>query len=362
MHKSISIFFILFHTSLFAQDSTSNNSKLITSGYIKSVETIYFDKINQTNTTGHLIHNRLNYKWKPNNDLFFVGELRNRFFYGEAGSENQKPIFKSSIERLYADYQKNKFSVRLGRQRVNWGIATIWNPNDILNAYNFLDVDYEERPGTDAVKLQYTTNEFSHIELVQSGFGKNQITAGKIYLNKNGYDYQLIAGLYKGNPTLGMGWAGNIKDAGFKGEAQYYFNNIKSLRQLNLTLGIDYMFKNAWYLNTGVLYNSNGLDSKIVNGQLLDFQLSAKNLMPTKYNLMVMAQKEINPLSAIGLTMVYAPRVDLFILMPSFRYSIATNLDLDLIWQSFYLNRQSKLRGLSELGFFRLRWSFGNKN
>ncbi len=34
---------------------------------------------------------------------------------------------------------------------------------------------------------------------------------------------QLITGWYNEHLTLGAGWAGNIKDAGFKGEVQYFF-------------------------------------------------------------------------------------------------------------------------------------------
>ena len=56
------------------------------------------------------------------------------------------------------DYRDNKINFRIGRQRINWGTTTIWNPNDIFNAYNFLDFDYEERPGMDGGKFQYIFN------------------------------------------------------------------------------------------------------------------------------------------------------------------------------------------------------------
>jgi hypothetical protein len=362
MKKLLCILFLMSSSWLVAQDSTSVNPQWSFNGYLKTVETIHFDNINNTNTSGHLLHNRLNLKFTPTQNLFFVGELRNRFFYGEAGAENKKPVLKSEVERLYADWQKKKWNIRVGRQRVNWGMAAIWNPNDILNAYNFLDVDYEEKPGNNAIRLQYNTNDFSHVEFVQSGLGKNQITAVQYFINHKGYDFQWIAGNYKGQPTLGMGWAGNILDAGFKGEAQYYFNKQVALRQLNFTMGLDYMFKKGWYINTGMLYNSNGLDKKIEQGQYLNLQLSAKNLMPTKYNMLLMFQKEINPLSAFSLTTIYAPKADLFILMPSLKYSLRTNLDADIIWQSLYLNKMGYLKNYSQMGFLRLRWSFGIKN
>lgn len=91
-------------------------------------------------------------------------------------------------------------------------------------------------------------------------------------------------------------------------------------------------------------------------------QLSAKNLMPTKYNLLIMTQKEINPLSSFSFTALYAPQVDLLLLMPGFKYSIASNLDLDIILQTFYIQQQNQFQNKSTLGFFRCRWSFGIKN
>ena len=358
MRKLTLILCLMIGNYLFAQDSITKNTNWSFNGYVKIVETIQFDNITNTSISGHLIHNRLNLKWEPTSNIYFVGELRNRFFYGEAGPEDKKPIFKSEIERLYTDIQADKWNFRIGRQRVNWGISTIWNPNDIFNAYNFLDVDYEERPGSDAVKVEYNYNSFSHLEFVHSSFGRNQISAAKYYINKSNYDFQFIAGNYKGGATIGTGWAGNIKDAGFKGEVQYFLNNEESYKQLNITFGMDYMLKKGWYINTGFLYNSKGLDQKLLKNEYLNLQLSAKNLMPTKYNMLIMLQKEINPLSIFGLSIIYAPKVNLLLITPSLKFNIANNLDVDVIWQSFYINREKRFQSLSDIGFFRLRWSF----
>jgi len=358
MQKYTLILCLLMSNVLLAQDTVPKISNLRFNGYIKLVETIEFDQINHSNTSGHLLHNRMNLKWIPTSTTYFVGELRNRLFYGEAGSINHKPVFKSEIERLYTDIQVAKWNIRLGRQRVNWGIATIWNPNDLFNAYNFLDVDYEERPGSDAAKIQYSFSSFENIAFVHSGLGKHQISAAKYFINKGGYDFQFIAGNYKGDPTIGTGWAGNIMDAGFKGEIQYYMNGNEALKQLNLTIGFDYLFKKGWYVNTGYLYNSQGLNEKLQVNQHLNLQLSSKNPMPTRHNMLIMLQKDLNPLSSVGLSVVYAPNVDLLLLMPSFKLNLIQNLDADLIWQSFFLNRASTFQGINSLVFFRLRWSF----
>ena len=60
--------------------------------------------------------------------------------------------------------------MRIGRQRINWGVNLAWNPNDLFNAYSLIDFDYQERSGVDAIRFQYYTGEMSSIEFaIQPG-------------------------------------------------------------------------------------------------------------------------------------------------------------------------------------------------
>lgn len=364
-----------------AQDS-SVQKKFELNGYIKAVEMYRFDKMNHMNFASHLIHNRVNFKWKPNKTVSFTAELRNRVFLGEQirmvpgfveGLRNEQEylnlqkawiqgkdvVFHTNIERLYVDFKKRNWDLRLGRQRINWGIATTWNPNDIFNAYNFLDVDYIERPGTDAASLHLKTSDNANIEFVYSSVAnKKSIVASRFSINKWNYDFQLIAGLYQGVFTMGTGCAGNIHNAGFKGEVQYYSGNKQIKNLLNAAIGLDYMFKKGWYVSLGGLYNSNGINGEISNWQNLDLKLSARNLMPGKWSYITTVQKEITPLFSAGTSFVYSPKLNLIIWMPSISYNISSTLDADLIYQSFYLKNEGHLTGVTDIGFIRLRYSF----
>lgn len=366
-----------------AQDTAVAAKKFSVTGYLKGLETYSIDKLNHNNTWGSLLHNRINTKWKPNNHLTFVAELRNRIFWGgqlqqvpdfalllrnpneqwnlqKAWINNRNLVIHSNTERLYVDLKNDKWSTRIGRQRINWGMATTWNPNDIFNAYNFLDVDYEERPGSDALSLQHRLSDFSHIEGVYSTAGnKKQIAAARYFLNKWNYDLQLIAGMYHGTATLGAGWAGSIKETGFKGELQYYFANKDSAAQFNLTIGFDHVFKGGWYTGLGALYNSLGLNQTISNLEELNLNLSAKNLMPARFSYLASVRKEITPLSSVVCTMIYSPGINLLIFSPGISYNISSQLDADLIWQSFFLSYQNSFQGIRDIGYLRLKWSFG---
>ena len=365
-----------------AQDTLKIKPSININGYLKGLESVAFGKINHTSSTNHLLHNRLNLKYKPNKTILLAAEFRNRLFFGEQVKatsqfveqltnsteqfnmqklwvQSSVVVLHTNIERLYVDLTKQKWNARIGRQRVNWGIASTWNPNDIFNVYNFLDFDYQERPGIDGIKLQYLSSNVSNIELVYSSTNSNKNSvASKFAINLWNYDFQFIAGSYKGNATLGTGWAGNIKDAGFKGELQYYFKDNYSTSQLNAVIGLDYMFNKGLYLDLGGLYNSNGLTKSVNNWNEINLNLSAKNLMPAKYSFIVSLRKEISPIASISNNLVYSPGLKLLILMPSFSYNISNSIDTDLMSQLFFMQTPSSFKEVTVIGYFRLRYSF----
>ena len=66
-----------------AQDSTDTPKKFTINGYIKSLQTLTFDKNFNDLVSGNLIHNRINMKWRPSEKFTAVAEFRNRLFWGE---------------------------------------------------------------------------------------------------------------------------------------------------------------------------------------------------------------------------------------------------------------------------------------
>lgn len=383
MKKLLPILFFL-SAALVArtQDSTGLPKKLTLSGYIKDLQTLAFDKDFKELVSGNLIHNRINLKWKPSDKFTAVAEFRNRLYWSEqvritpgfssmlrnnnewvnmqkAWINNRSWVLHTNTERLYVDYRNNKFNIRMGRQRINWGIATTWNPNDIFNTYNFLDFDYEERPGVDGAKLQYIfKNATAELAYSNTGSKNGNIAALKYNFNKWNYDVQFISGWYKDHPTLGTGWAGYIKDAGLKGEIQYFFKTRDSASHLNITIEGDYMFKKGWYVNAGLLFNSGGLYQAVQNWDTISLKLSPENPMPTKWNILITTAKEITPLLSANMSVLYAPGTNLLILFPSLKYNMSVNLDLDLVWQSFFAEINNNFGAVSNTCYLRIKWSF----
>ncbi len=371
----------------FSQDSVGvekkeAEKKLEWNGYIKNLETFVFNKSFKENTYSVLFHNRLNLKWKPSDKLTAVAELRNRLIWGsevrsvtsyasllrnsnewlnlqKVWINTRSFVMHTNVERLYINYHTTKWNVRVGRQRINWGVTTTWNPNDIFNTYNFLDFDYEERPGADGAKLQYLFNSVSNIEAAYTYTGNNNasVAALRYSLNKWGYDMQIITGWYRDYPTIGAGWAGSINNVGFKGEMQYFILPKDTASIANISTQMDYMFKNGWYVNVGFLIAGHGLNKPVNNWNEINLKFSPEHPMPTKWNVIITTSKQFTPLFSGTFSTVYAPGTNLLILFPMLQYNIATNLDIDLIWQSFFSDVQDIFQAISHQAYVRIKWS-----
>tara|TARA_R110000868_G_scaffold4211_1_gene26399 strand:- start:48483 stop:49631 length:1149 start_codon:yes stop_codon:yes gene_type:complete len=368
----------------FNSTAQEKEQQLFLSGYVKNLhEFSFIDNLNQLQWTT-LLHNRLNFKYVPSEEITVRLELRNRLFYGDNVKnilgfsnfisqdngiidlswnviDNRSLLFNTIIDRALINYTKGNWDITLGRQRVNWGMNLVWNPNDIFNTYNFLDFDYEERPGSDAIRIQYYLDDFSKIEVAaKKGRGEdNHIMAAMYKFNTWAYDIQLITGIIQKDWVIGTGWAGNLKDAGFKGEISYfvpYENYIDSENVLSASVSVDYGFKKGLYINGSILYNSSANEASSGLGALLYSTLSAKNLMPYTYSGFLQLAEEFTPIFNGSLSTIYSPTNHSVIIMPSLDYSIATNLELNFTGQSFFEFEDYKTLGNSL--FVRLRWSF----
>lgn len=379
--------------ALKAQDNTTKNYYV--SGYLKQMQTLLFfneaypdfqqGKLVDTFLQDNLIHSRLNFDWQMNDALRLRADLRTRIFYGDLVratpdyggliddvnndyldlsvvllNENAWAIH-SMLDRLYLEYINNNLEVRLGRQRINWGINTVWNPNDIFNAFAFTDFDYEERPGSDALRVKYYTGFASSIELAVRAFDDfDEATIAALWkFNKWTYDFQLLAGYTYQDIALGGGWAGNLGDAGFKGEFTYFLPlEDDKENAFAASLGVDYSFSNSIYAGLGYLYNSQGtVNASVTN--LFNFELSARNLYPYRHALFAQMSYPITPLLNSGAAFIYSP-VDTHALFfnPSFTYSIKENWDIDLIGQLTFDKGEDEYRSPIQAAFMRLKWSF----
>lgn len=334
------------------------------SGYVKNLHELSFvNNIRYSEYTA-LFHNRINFRYQ--HKAFKVRlELRNRLFYGKGVNneqgfskiigmdsglvdlswnlvEDHHVLFNTTIDRALVNYTKGNWDITIGRQRVNWGMNLAWNPNDIFNTYNLLDFDYEERPGSDAVRIQYYLGDFNKLEVTakKGRSGADHIAAILYKFNKWSYDIQIFSGIYHKDWVSGLGWAGNLKEAGFKGEMTYFVpfeNYYNSQNTLSTSISVDYAFQKGLFVNGSVLYNSAANEYYVEDlGGLVHGDLSAKNLMPFKFSYFLQLSKEINPILNWNVSTIYSGTRQSVIFMPSFNYSLSNNWNFSLITQSFF--------------------------
>jgi len=382
------IVFLQFSTnqSIAQENQSWTKENIQFSGYVKYLNTSQFRNLDAINND-NLLHNRLNLKVYLNEYFTTSLEIRNRVFWGNSLQLNpnyaqlvdinsqdidlsaflvEEPalLVLSKIDRLNINYQSDKWNITLGRQRINWGKNLVWNPNDLFNAYSFVDFDYEERPGTDALLIQYYISGSSSIETAinyTDSFHDNTF-ALKYNFNKYNYDFQILASKYIKDYMLGLGWEGSIKDVGFKGELSYFTpkDTTDDSDTLAASLSFDYYFKNGLSMTISGLYNSLGISNR-ENFELTQFtslQLSAKQFMPNKTSFFIQLSKSITPAFTTSFSTIYATELNGVFMMPQLSYNLSQNWDFDTTAQIFYGKQNANFDNVGNSIFLRFRWSY----
>jgi Protein of unknown function (DUF1302) len=353
-------------------------------GYVSTVQTAQFDSLSGGFLNDNFIHNRLNFKGYVNEKITFAAEFRNRLFTGDmvnAGKAYSKLIsddegfmnlswnlineqsffLNTTIDRIWIDYNSGKVEARIGRQRINWGQTLVWNPNDIFNAYSFFDIDYIERPGSDAVRIQYYPGSSSDVEVAVKANYKDQVTAASLYrFNKWGYDIQFLGGLFNSTDIVaGTGWSGAIGSVSFRGEASWF----RSARNFSdssgtgiITIGFDKTFKNNSAAQAQIMYSNNPVKLTDFN-TIYSGNLSARSLAFSRFSAFGQFSYPVTPLLNLSVSGMWFPDLNGYFAGPSMDYSLAENIDFSMFWQHF-ANRNGSHRMRINLVFLRVKISF----
>ena len=363
-------------------------SKMTLSGHVQNLNTVMMQNVSSEWHSMGSLDNRLNFKYYPHPNWTFTASARNQLTFGQLVYENHpyyadllvsddgylnltkswsrdsSYVLYTNLDRANLEFSKGKFNVRVGRQRINWGINLVWNPNDIFNTFNFYDFDYVERPGCDAVRVQYYSGATSSFE---GGFkmdADNKITSAIMYkFNRWNYDFQMMGGVMEDDIVLGGGWSGSIKDAGFSGEGSWFRdrNNFADTTGVFIfSASANYTFKNSLFVHGSFLYNSAGTTGNAGWGSALIIlgNLSPKTLTLARYSLFAQASIPITPLIKADLSSIINPNDGSFFIGPSFDFSLSDNITLLFMSQLFSGNPGTEFGDIGQLYYLRLKWSF----
>ncbi len=410
MKKNVGYFICLFLCSslLFSQNG---EQKFQYNGYLSGMPQIMVSesdaldlsvlppaikKVSQTFYQG-VVHNRFNLYWYPSGKITTSVQFRNQLLYGDFTKQgeyedgfqkegyllpltfnqtfDESGLIQLTADRLWFKYSVDKFDFTIGRQRINWGQTFAWNPNDIFNTYNFFDFDYVERPGADAVRLQYYPGYTSTIDVAVKLDGNDNLTSAALFrLNKWGIDFQFIGGYFgkigtdeKGSDFIGgFGLTTDFKGLSLRTESTYIAPLENSFNRKELLLsstGVDYTFKNNLFVGAEYLYSSAVSQTSTAGfWKINSAPVTIRNLAYTKHSFFAQTSYPLTPLITAALSAMYFHGTDLkgYYLGPSIDYSLGDNLELALFYQYFYfqLDLTVEITNQAHLGFLRLKWSF----
>lgn len=363
------------------------------SGYLSDMQSVYH--IPDHWLWENNLHNRLNLDLYPTTWLSGSLQIRNRAIigntirkipgYGEALDGDQGWVdmtwvadgnlgdsagyaLTSTVDRLWLQFTFGNLEIKAGRQRINWGQTLVWNPNDIFNSYSYFEVDYPERPGSDALRLSYYTGNASTIEIASKVDSANRVTAaGYFRFNTFGFDIQFMGGIYQEEDlVLGAGWSGNLGSTAFRGEVSY-FRDLDQFQDttgyLMTSLGFDYTFPNSLMIQAEGLYSAFAKEMDMNSFlQFYSGNLDVKNLGFTPWSFFGNISYPLTPLITGAFATIWYPDWKGVYLGPTFDFSLNSNLDLSLILQYFTAEFEDPSgvtsRENNTFGFLRFKWSF----
>lgn len=372
-------FYLLIYSALFAQ------SKFEFNGYLQNMQTVWASEQIENWLFQNSITNRINFAYYTTDEITIKASLRNIFDYGQFISllpnydqiatadngylnltkkitSNKSSIFYSNIDRLNLIYSSGDWEIQMGRQRINLGMSMIWTPNDIFNSFSFLNFDYVEKSGSDAIRVQYYTDVASSIQLVSKLNSDNELSSA-IIVKQNilSYDFQVLSGIMEKDIVIGGGWAGQISDAGFTGEFTY-FRDKKNFADTTgifvMSLGGNYTFSNSLMVQGEFLYNSSGRTGQNLNNNLFSLEYSAKNLSRSKYSLFGQLSYPITPLMTGSLSSIYNPSDHSYFLNPSLEISLNENVYLLTSGQIFIGDHNTEWGDYGQFYYLRIKWNF----
>lgn len=173
--------------------------------------------------------------------------------------------WRHKVYRGWVGAEKEGRLLRIGRQRIAWGAGKIWNPTDVLNPYQPLSLEREERRGVDSLYLRRGWRELGQLELVYAAQDRwrDAHLLGRAKNHFKTMDYSFMGGHAAGEKD---GWmaggdlAMDLKGGQLHGELTYSDPQNRT-PFWKVLIGYEYGFTDSW-LNLEYYRNGRGSRDK----------------------------------------------------------------------------------------------------
>jgi hypothetical protein len=184
------------------------------------------------------------------------------------------------VDRLHFKQTLGRWDIVLGRQRIAWGTGRVWNPTDLFNPINPTSFAKIEKDGVDAALVRLHIGDFTDLSVVvnpQKDWKENN--AGfRFRTNYSEFDFSLMGGVFDSRVIVGGDFAGNLWDAGVRGEGIVSANRRDvGSKFVKMAAGVDYQFTSTLYALAEYHFNGEGARhpsqydlSRLANGEIVN--------------------------------------------------------------------------------------------
>jgi len=266
------------------------------------------------------------------------GDLSDRLYPKKGDSISSFGLFQN-LDRFYITLRTDLADVFAGRQPIAWGSARFINPTDVIAPFAFNELDKEERPGVDAIRIRVPLGMMDELDLgfiVGKKFKSDNnafFFRGKVYQFHT--DISAIVMAFRKHLLIGLDLARAIGGAGFWLESAYVrphcFRDNRAQEEedyFRASVGLDYNLNSKTYGFVEYHFSSAGKNNPERYLELLGtsaFREGAVYLFGKHY-LNMGCIYQITPLTPFTGTIILNLSDGSLILSPSFEYNIAENI------------------------------------
>ncbi len=189
---------------------------------------------------------------QPYGDLEYELVQSHNVFYGQ------------NFYRAYGEIDLGVLDVRVGRQKIEWGVMRLFSPGDLFHPLPLFDVEKMERVGATAVNALFTPWPDVKVNAVYA-FDRDpdrSRIAGRVTRTVGHFDVSAFGGKFLKDHVTGFDFTGDVLRAGVRGE--FYFDDAAlGDNFIQAAGGVDYGFANTLYVALEYFHNGQGTNDAL---------------------------------------------------------------------------------------------------